>query len=348
MGSLVFTRSEMDVNLQDSLPVGTYSAAVDPDGNFFLARIPDFTIPSKLYGNCESLSNRFLTTFAARDGTTGCLLTGEKGSGKSLVMKVTALKALQMHIPVIVVSIPLCGEGFNKFIQSIDQECVLIFDEFEKVYHKTEFQEALLTLLDGVYTTKKLVFITCNDIYRVNQCLTNRPGRMFYQIIYCGLDEKFIREYCEDKLTDKTKISAICTLANLVDVFNFDMLQAVVEEINRYGESVKEVVEVLNVKFGSLNQSYTISIKTKEGVLIPSRSYYPNSYPNPLNHAHIEISINGGDEEPSEEDELVAIDTNGTNQVVSSDLSEIIYTLEKYTVTFTRMQNSKFDYSKLL
>jgi hypothetical protein len=124
-----------------------------------------------------------------------------------------------------------------------------MFDEFEKVYN-TEQQEALLTLLDGIYSTKKLFLLTSNDKWRVDSHMRNRPGRIFYMIDFKGLDEHFIREYCYDNLNNpelKT-IETIVNIASVFSAFNFDMLKALIEEMNRYNETPQEALRILNVK----------------------------------------------------------------------------------------------------
>merc|ERR1712224_107647 len=140
------------------------------------------------------------------------------------------------------------GEEFNKFLQSITQPTVIVFDEFEKVYHITEEQEAMLTLLDGVYPSKKLFLLTCNDKYKLTSHLKNRPGRIYYMLDFDGLNQDFITEYCQDKLLAKEHIPQVCAVSAMFDAFNFDMLKAMVEEMNRYGESPTEVLEFLNVR----------------------------------------------------------------------------------------------------
>ena len=147
----------------------------------------------------------------------------------------------------IVINQPWCGEAFNAFIQSIEQPVIVVFDEFEKVYDEAE-QEAMLTLLDGVYPSKKLFVLTCNDKWRVNQHMRNRPGRIFYSIEYKGLEAEFIREYCEDNLKATEHIEKIVGIAGTFDQFNFDMLKALVEEMNRYNETPQEAMEMLNAK----------------------------------------------------------------------------------------------------
>jgi SpoVK/Ycf46/Vps4 family AAA+-type ATPase len=132
-------------------------------------------------------------------------------------------------------------------IQSIEQPCIVFFDEFEKVYDR-EDQERLLTLLDGIFTSKKLFMLTSNDKWRVDDHMRNRPGRIFYMVEFKGLDENFIREYCNDNLANKAHIDSIVNIASVFASFNFDMLKAVVEEMNRYNETPQEAMRILNVR----------------------------------------------------------------------------------------------------
>ena len=59
---------------------------------------------------------------------------------------------------------------------------------------------------------------------------------------------EFITEYCNDNLNAKEHITAITRVAMLFDQFNFDMLKALVEEMNRYGESPQDALKMLNAK----------------------------------------------------------------------------------------------------
>jgi hypothetical protein len=126
---------------------------------------------------------------------------------------------------------------------------VILFDEFEKVYDSDD-QEKALTLLDGVFPSKKLFVLTCNDKWRVDQHMRNRPGRIFYMLDYKGLDSAFITEYCNDNLKpDLLKhTEKLCQIASLFAQFNFDMLKATVEEMNRYDEEPQDALRMLNVK----------------------------------------------------------------------------------------------------
>lgn len=249
------------LDLREQLPAANYVVKKNEmTGELYLEQIDRFEFNGKLYGDTNKRADRILYAFEDRPATTGVMLTGEKGSGKTLLAKMLSIKGYEKGYPTIVINQAWCGESFNAFIQSIEQPVIVVFDEFEKVYDEQE-QAMMLTLLDGVYPTKKLFVLTCNDKWRVNQHMRNRPGRIFYSLEYKGLEEAFIREYCEDNLENKEHIEKIVGIAGTFDQFNFDMLKALVEEMNRFGETPQEAMTMLNAKPEYSNNSrYKINL----------------------------------------------------------------------------------------
>lgn len=236
------------LDLHEELPAGNYIIKENAmSGELYLEHISNFEIKGKTYGDHSRNCDRILSTFLDRPAATGVMLTGEKGSGKSLLAKQVSITGAAKGIPTIVINAPMHGDKFNNFVQTIQQACIILFDEFEKVYDSTE-QEAILTLLDGVFPSKKLFLLTCNDKWRVDQHMRNRPGRIYYMIDFKGLDVAFIREYCEDNLRARHHIERICQIASLFAQFNFDMLKALVEEMNRYNEAPEVALKMLNAK----------------------------------------------------------------------------------------------------
>lgn len=257
------------MDLHEKLPIGNYTVKFDKmAGCFYLEQIDSFEIKGKIYGDTTRTANRILSTFADRTASTGVMLTGEKGSGKTLLAKMLAVKGAEIAIPTIVINEPWCGEGFNAFMQMIEQPTVILFDEFEKVYDK-EDQEKMLTLLDGVYPSKKLFILTCNDKWRVDSHMRNRPGRIFYSIDFKGLEQDFIIEYCNDNLKNTEHIDAICKIATMFDQFNFDMLKALIEEMNRYNETPQQSMRMLNAKPEFSGEAKYKVILQPKGVDIP-------------------------------------------------------------------------------
>ena len=259
----IATKESMD--LHEQLPAGNYVVKQDPYENFYIEQIENFDVPTKMYGDTIRNTDRIINSFWDREKSTGVMLVGEKGSGKTLLSKNICVELAKQDVPTIVINHAWVGDKFNTLIQSIQQPCIVMFDEFEKVYNNEE-QEELLTLLDGIYSSKKLFMLTSNDKWRVDSHMRNRPGRIFYMVDFKGLDEAFIREYCYDNLA-KPELKTIDTIVNISSVFsafNFDMLKALVEEMNRYGETPQEAMRILNVK-AEFDSAVTYRIELYKG-----------------------------------------------------------------------------------
>lgn len=242
-----FRIAEADtLDVRESLPPGHY---VVQENMFymFLKETERPELPEKIYGGADSLKDRILHTFMERTSTTGVLLSGQKGSGKTMLSKAICVDACDIYkMPVILVT-DTFKHDLNEFIKSIDQPVVILFDEFEKTYGQTQ-QEALLTLLDGFHASKKLFLLTSNEIKKINENMLNRPGRLYYNISFEGLSQEFIEEYCADKLIYPEHTDQLITVSTLFNAFSFDMLQALVEEVNRYNQKPFDLVHLLNTK----------------------------------------------------------------------------------------------------
>lgn len=284
------------LDITEHLPGGNYTVNKDEmTGQLFLEHIDSFNVPKKIYGDCLRHTDRIVNTFMDRPNATGVMLTGEKGAGKTLLTKNVCMKLASMDIPTLVINAPWCGDKFNSFIQSIEQPCAILFDEFEKVYDRDD-QEKILTLLDGVFPSKKLFLLTSNDKWRVDFHMRNRPGRVYYMLDFKGVDSAFIREYCQDNLSAKEHIERIVNMSTMFREFNFDMLKALVEEMNRYGETPQQALAMLNAKPEFDGETkYDVKI-VHEGKEIEYRGDYRG---NPLSPDGVEI---GFDPDPEDDD----------------------------------------------
>jgi ATPase family associated with various cellular activities (AAA) len=331
------------LDIQNKLPIGNYTVKFnDMTGQFFLEMTESFKPVKKLYGDTNKNANRILNTYLSRTSSTGVMLNGEKGSGKTLLAKTISIEAGKKGIPTIIINDPWTGDIFNKFLQDIEQPTVILFDEFEKVYDN-DHQEKALTLLDGVFPSRKLFVITCNDKWRVNEHMRNRPGRIFYMLDFGGLSPDFIIEYCNDNLKNKQHIDKLVEISSLFEKFNFDMLQATVEEMNRYDESPQDALKMLNAKPEFSNAGiFTMKLFIAGKEIQPSRTEYKL---NPLiNNLLIEwyTKVVGDDDDDNEYNCM----TVTPNNIVKVDSQEGSFVYQKNDVQciLTRKKEEKYSY----
>ena len=121
-----------DVQTYKELPIGAYEVHASQMTGFFLTKRNDFKVTEKVYGNHAVKVDKVLKSFSLADRNFGLILSGQKGIGKSMFMRVLAEKANGMGYPVIVVNnyIP----GIDNFLGDIEQEVIVLFDEFEKTF----------------------------------------------------------------------------------------------------------------------------------------------------------------------------------------------------------------------
>lgn len=241
--------------LHETVAPGYYTVAFDTDRSaFFLSPAKPFTLVKKIYGNSIKHSDRILQTFFRREGiNTAAAFEGVKGSGKTLLMKHISKNFVENHQGIVlIVNTPYSGDAFNSFLQSISQSKIVIFDEFEKVYHDKDTRNGILTLLDGTFSSHTLFLITTNtDMYQnaSMEYFSNRPGRVYFNVQFAAVDLSAILEYCQDNLVDKSRIESIKDFVRKFRIFNMDMLSVLVTEMNFNTDlSIEDLSEFLNIK----------------------------------------------------------------------------------------------------
>lgn len=247
-GDTVTISSSDALKVSPELPVGRYTINVAPMSPITLVKAPAFKLPEKLYGEVESIAARIIRTFNARTKSTGVLLHGVKGAGKSLTAQlVSTWIAEQFEIPTIMVRYDQMLPEIIEFIDNIDTPCMVFFDEFDKVEHEGDHNK-LLGMLDGTSANKKLFVLTANDIWRVSEHIRSRPGRVYYSIDYPRLSVEAITSYCKDKLYNQDYLDEVKAVATMSGKFSFDMLAALVEECNRFECCPREAARWLNLE----------------------------------------------------------------------------------------------------
>lgn len=250
-----------DEQVTEKLKPAIYTVQYSEMSGFFLSVTKDrFDVPTPVYGKTTSKAEKILRAYDERKKSTGVMMTGTKGAGKTLLSEVTANMMVDRGLPVLIINSPYTGDNFNDFMNNIG-ESVCLFDEFAKVYgdgrEDENRQNGLLTLMDGVGSIKRLLILTENNEFLINDFIKNRPGRVLYHFRYKKLEEEVITEFCESKSVDQQVVDQIIAIVRGLHEFSFDVLSTIVEEHHRYPEeSIENICEELNVDIGADIKTY--------------------------------------------------------------------------------------------
>ncbi|WAW11602.1 AAA family ATPase [Acinetobacter phage nACB1] len=237
----------------DKVPAGYYRIACAPGIGFHLVPIEPLQVADKIYGSLLKHIPRIEEVWEERKGVpTTVLLEGLKGSGKSLLMKTLAKRFVEQHDGIVLLcNVPYTGDDFFEFLQQITQKKIVLMDEFDKVYKDTDARNNILTLLDGTMASHTLFVLTMNASSGSKgfEFFHNRPGRVFFNISFKGVDYEAIQAYLEDQLADKSKLGELMTFVKRFTQFNMDMLGTLVREVNACPDvALEDIAVYLNTK----------------------------------------------------------------------------------------------------
>ncbi|MBR2335345.1 MAG: AAA family ATPase [Clostridia bacterium] len=278
------------IKMYDKLPPGAYTVEYDEKSNScYLCDHAEIAVTEKLYGVQDEKIEKVLDAFGEFERSLGVLLSGDKGIGKTMFAKKLCQRACEGGMPVILVEDDY--PQLVRFLEKIDQECVVLFDEFEKTFYACkngyyddddeEWEETrqagLLGLFDGTSGGKKLFVVTCNDLERLDQYLINRPGRFHYHFVFEYPTEAEIEEYLTDKIKEKyrSEIPKVISFSKRVPL-NYDCLRAIVFEINRRAkfEDIISDLNILNIE----KLEYDVTLHFENGKRLHNKRYVIDLY----------------------------------------------------------------------
>ena len=253
----------------DALPAKTYNVRFAQMSGFYLEERTDLAVQEKVYGVHTEKVNKVLKAFALFQRNMGVILSGDKGIGKSLFARCLCEQAVAAGHPVIIIDqfVP----GIAAYIESIEQEAVFLFDEFDKTFgeirasdNEANPQSRLLSLFDGTAQGKKLFIITCNSLHRLNDYLINRPGRFHYHFRFDYPTPEEILAYLTDKLGSQyhAEIEKVILFSKKVSL-NYDCLRAIAFELH-LGEPFEKAILDLNI-VNTNAEDYNITLHFKNG-----------------------------------------------------------------------------------
>ncbi|MEC4620806.1 ATP-binding protein [Bacillus paranthracis] len=263
-----------DLKTYDKLPAATYKVEFHPRAGFSLEKIDNFeSMEAKIYGSHPEKISKVLKSYDKFERSLGIILSGNKGMGKSMFVQLIAEAVVKKNIPVIMVT--KAFPGIADFIEQIDQEALIILDEFEKMFNprneEAEKQENLLGLFDGTSQKKRIYAITVNDLNKVNEFMLSRPGRFHYHIRFDYPTAAEIEIYLKDKLEEQYhgEIKHVVAFANRVKL-NYDSLRAIAFELNE-GYTFRSAIGDLNI-LTTDSQRYDVKVILDNGKTIELRS----------------------------------------------------------------------------
>ena len=263
------------LKVYEKLPPQVYAVRLSQQRGFFLEKCHDLDIKEKVYGVHNEKVEKVLSSFRRFDRNLGIILSGAKGIGKSLFAKMVAKSAINNGIAVIIVD--TFYNGIASYIESIEDECVILFDEFDKTFGgiraaegTSDPQAQMLSLFDGLSTGKKMFIITCNNYSTLNGYLINRPGRFHYHFRFNAPNAKEIEEYLMDKIDEKyyDEIKNVVAFSGRTEL-NYDCLRAIAFELQS-GLSFSEAISDLNI-VNVCGESYNLTLRFKNGFVMTAK-----------------------------------------------------------------------------
>lgn len=206
------------------------------DDTITLNIAPDLLMPDKIYETEDSSKfiSRVINNFnKSGDGTTGVMLSGLKGSGKTITAKQIAINS---NLPIILIDKSFRPSLLIKlFNQLKDTNVCVLFDEVDKLGEDYD-DDYLLRILDGANTCgKKLVLCTCNESDSINEYLKDRCSRIRYWREFDELSPSLIQEILKDRLNDKNEVNPLTDfIVNNFGVISFDNIVSFTDEVNEY------------------------------------------------------------------------------------------------------------------
>lgn len=229
-----------------------YNIKRDSHANLYLSPSnSDFRLPDKIHGLEKPFIERVIKSFHSSAKNLGVLLNGLKGSGKTITSKIICNS---IKLPILTISEYF--EQLPDFINHIDFDCVILIDEYEKIFRFDE-RGILLSAMDGVQAPKSkvLFLLTTNDMF-VNQNLLNRPSRIRYVKTYGNLNKEAIIQIVNEELENKEFFEDTINVISRLPIITIDLILEIIKESNLHKDSPVAFKDFFNCNKDSVNAKY--------------------------------------------------------------------------------------------
>ena len=209
-----------------------------------------FSMPSKVY--CTSRDKRFIDKVLnsyklSENGFTGVMLSGLKGSGKTIMAKSIANES---NLPIINIDKSIRPWALKVLVELLgDTNICFMFDELDKLLEDYD-DSALLQILDGADTKgKHMILFTCNNETYISEYLIDRCSRIRYWRKFDEMSPSLIMEVLNDKLNDKKEVESLTDfIKDNFEICSFDNIASFINEVNNYPTTTfEELFEDMNL-----------------------------------------------------------------------------------------------------
>lgn len=191
-------------------------------------------LPDKIYSTIsdEKFVNKTLNSYEKLSkGTLGIMLSGLKGSGKTVLAKIIANKS---NLPIITIDKYIHPKTLNKVLRDLgDVEVCILFDEVDKNGEDYD-DDYLLRVLDGLNTNgKNMMIFTANDGNEINEYMKDRCSRIRYWREFDEMPISLITAILEDMLDNKENVIPLTDfIKETFSCISFDNVISFVNEVN--------------------------------------------------------------------------------------------------------------------
>lgn len=249
----------------DLIPGKVYDLSYDRySGDDIFKENGELSLPTKIYTSKKDnfFKKRVLTYFNnAFTDTTGVMLAGTKGTGKTIMAKVLAKES---NLPIIVVDPQYPEHRLIKYFKQISTPVCILFDEVDKSFDT----EKMLDFLDGLQkTSKKLVIMTCNNLGKVSEYLQDRCSRIRYLRKYTTNDNlEFLDILINDMgIKNAEEVSKFCR--ENIKLLSMDNIVAFLNEVKLLEDedcTLDEIISVMNIDHTSSKDETIEKIENPE------------------------------------------------------------------------------------
>lgn len=283
-----------EVTIYDELPTNVYTVEYSESGGHYLLPSNMSLDYGVLYGGVDRKVDNLFKLYDYTNRSQGAIMSGPRGAGKTLISKVVIARGLERGMPALLVN--HAYPDLVKFISSITQPLVVLFDEFEKNFSKgydmydgpnrnmgdikkaPTTQADMLGMFDGTASIyRRIWLITCNNVKLLDENLVNRPGRFYYHFRFPYLTADIIRSVMMTRLPKSryAEIDKVTQFAETAYPLNYDCLNAIITGLET-GTTFEEVLADLNIiPTGFLN--FTVEVEFETGTVSDPATVYIRS-----------------------------------------------------------------------